>query len=97
MMNIHDTIFISETPSYVIGEIRTDIKPKYKGKTQLMNRKTKPFFSATVFYEKFSGLNLLLYREVMDTKDFHSYLNYIGEESIGIQESDLEVYYPEEG
>ena len=90
-------ITASETPFYQINKLtHTDITPKYKFRTPSKFQKINPIFSATHFYERYKNLNLLYYQGIMNTKDFEIYINFIGEETIGVRDRDFEVYYPED-
>ncbi len=94
---MNETIITSETSFYKTGEeINTDVRSNFLAKTHLINKKAKPFISATVFYGRFKGLNLLLYRDLMTSNDFYSYISYVGEESIGVKQGDFDVFYPED-
>lgn len=86
----------SETPDYQIKSTKTDIKFKYKSHTPPRFQKINPIFSGTLFYERYKGLNLLYYQEIMDTKDFETFIDFIGEEAVGVKDRDFEVYYPED-
>lgn len=85
----------SKTPYYQINSTKTDIK-KYKIRTPSVFQKINPILSGTHFYERYKGLNLLYYQEIMDTKDFEIFIGFIGEEIVGVKESDFEIYYPED-
>jgi len=87
---------ISKTPYYQINSTKTDIKAKYKSMTPSVFQKINPIFSATHFYERYKWLNLLFYQQIMDTKDFEIFIDFVGGENIGIKNSDFEIYYPED-
>jgi len=86
----------SKTPYYQIDSAKTDVKPKYKVMTPSVFQKINPIFSATHFYERYKWLNLLLYQQIMDTKDFEIFIDFVGGENIGVKDSDFEIYYPED-
>ncbi len=46
--------------------------------------------------ERYAGLDLNYYRQVMTSHDFKVYLDFIGEEDVGFLPEDFEVYYPED-
>lgn len=91
-----DILMASETRDYQIKSTKTDIKPKYKSYTPTMLQKINPILSGTHFYERYKGLNLLYYQQIMDTKDFEIFIGFVGEEIVGVKERDFEVYYPED-
>jgi hypothetical protein len=91
-----ELITASKTPYYQINSTKTDIKPNYNVGTPSIFQKINPIFSATNFYERYKWLNLLLYQQIMDTKDFEIFIDFVGGENIGIKNSDFEVYYPED-
>lgn len=86
----------SETRDYQIKSTKTDIKFNYKSHTPSRFQKINPILSGTHFYERYKGLNLLFYQEIMDTKDFEIFIGFIGEEIVGVKDSDFEIYYPED-
>jgi hypothetical protein len=91
-----EPLTVSKTPYYPINSTKTDIKPKYKFRTPSVFQKINPILSGTHFYERYKGLNLLYYQQIMDTKDFEIFIGFVGEEIVGVKERDFEVYYPED-
>jgi len=60
---------------------------------------TNPLISKTNLYDRYDryeGLDLNYLRTAMDSNDFQVFLDFVGEESMDINDEDFEVYYSDE-
>lgn len=92
-----DNVISSETPYYqTVDIVKTDLSINYKEKTPQIFQVINPIYRGTNYYNRFGGLNILYIQSVMESKEFKKYIDFIGEESIGVRPQDLEVFYPED-
>jgi hypothetical protein len=88
---------VSETPYYqAADQSKTDLKINYKEITPQVFQIINPILRGTNYYNRFGGLNILFIQSVMESKEFKNFVDFIGEESIGVRPQDFEVYYPED-
>jgi hypothetical protein len=90
-------VILSETPYYkAIDQVKTDTNINYKDNTPQLFQVINPIYKGTDYYNRFGGINILYIQSVMDDNQFKRFVDFIGEETIGVRPQDLAVYYPDE-
>jgi hypothetical protein len=76
--------------------ISTNLPYNFKQDIQPSFNKGEIISTETDFFQRYFGIDLKFFSNVMTPADYNIFVKFIGREKIEIREEDLDIYYPED-